>query len=77
MQQNAGTVCVSECVLKDASVSGLHVGPLSGQKKTAQRQSVWAGFSWDIRDPDVAILLTLAWDVPGQNLMQGAFFLLV
>ena len=27
IQWNAGTTCVSECMLKTLSVSGLHVGP--------------------------------------------------
>ena len=41
---------------------------ISERKKTAQRKSFWAGYSWNIRDPDVRISLTLALGCPRQKL---------
>ena len=42
------------------------------KKKTAKRKSVWAGCSWDIRDPDVGASLTraLGWGVPSDSLRR-------
>ena len=48
---------------------------MSGQKKNSLKIKFWAGCSWDIRDPDMRISLTLTLGCPDKSSCKTRFLL--